>query len=32
VVDLPAGVSTIRLSALDGRGGWHLSWISFQRS
>jgi hypothetical protein len=32
VVDLPAGVSTIRLSAVDGRGGWHLSWFSLQRT
>jgi hypothetical protein len=31
LVDLPAGVHTIRLSAVDGHGGWHLSWFTLQR-
>jgi hypothetical protein len=32
VIDLPAGVSTIRLSAVDGRHGWYLAWFSLQRA
>jgi carbohydrate binding protein with CBM6 domain len=32
LVDLPAGVSTIRLSATQGHGGWYLSWFSLQRA
>jgi hypothetical protein len=32
VIELPAGVSTVQLSAVEGRGGWHLSWFSLQRT
>jgi hypothetical protein len=32
LVELPAGVHTIRLSAVDGHGGWHLSWFTLQRA
>jgi hypothetical protein len=32
LITLPAGVSTIRLSAVEGHGGWYLSWFSLQRA